>query len=93
MSDYKIKKYSYEQAKKLGVDIKPSSNKKKKIDVFKEGNKIASIGANGYKDFGMYLEENGKAYANKRRTLYKNRHEKDRKIKNSNGWFASNILW
>ena len=33
--EYKITKYSYQQAKKLNVEIKPSSNKKKKIDVLK----------------------------------------------------------
>ena len=32
---YRIKKYSYNQAKKLGVVIKPSTNKGKKIDVYK----------------------------------------------------------
>ena len=41
---YKITKYSKEQAKKLGVVIKPSTRKNKKIDVFKDGNKISSIG-------------------------------------------------
>ena len=42
---YKITNYSYNQAKKLNVEIKPSTNKKKKIDVFKDNKKIASIGA------------------------------------------------
>ena len=31
---YKILPYSYQQAKKHNVIIKPSTNKKKKIDVF-----------------------------------------------------------
>ena len=31
---YEITEYSKLQAKKLGVEIKPSSNKKKKLDVF-----------------------------------------------------------
>lgn len=37
---YQITSYSQEQAKRLGVSIKPSTNKKKKIDVFKDGEKI-----------------------------------------------------
>ena len=34
---YKIKDCSYQQAEKLGVEIKPSTNPKKKIDVYKNG--------------------------------------------------------
>jgi hypothetical protein len=89
---YNISDYSYKQAKKLGVDIKPSSNPKKKIDVFKDGDKIASIGAKGYKDYPTYLKED-KALAEMKRKNYKARHERDRHIKNSNGYFADKILW
>ena len=83
---YKITKYSKDQAKKLGLVIKPSSNRSKKIDVFKDGKKIASIGAIGYKDYPTYMleEKKGlhpKGYANKRRKLYKLRHQKTRNKK------------
>jgi len=90
---YSIKQYSYDQAKKLGVEIKPSTVKGKKIDVFKGGVKIASIGAIGYSDYPTYLREKGKIYANKRRELYKNRHKSDRKVQNSAGFYADRILW
>jgi hypothetical protein len=90
---YKIKKYSYDQAKKLGVEIKQSSNPKKKIDVFKNGVKIASIGAKNYADYPSYLEIEGKQYAENRRRLYKARHEKTRKVVGSNSWWADNLLW
>ena len=33
-----------ERAKTLGVEIKPSTRKNKKLDVFKQGEKVASIG-------------------------------------------------
>jgi len=89
---YNITDYSFKQADKLGVDIKPSSNKKKKIDVFKKDKKIASIGAIGYKDYGTYLKID-KSLADKRRELYKIRHKKDRKVKGSNGYFSDKILW
>jgi len=89
---YQITDYSYQQAKKLGVDIKPSKNKNKKIDVFKSGEKIASIGGKGYKDYPSYLKID-KNLAEERRKLYKIRHEKDRKIKGSAGFFADKILW
>jgi hypothetical protein len=95
---YKILPYSFEQAKKLNVTIKPSTNILKKIDVFKKGNKIASVGARGMNDYPTYMqkEKNGyyeKGYANKRRKLYKQRHEKDRHIVGSAGYYADKILW
>lgn len=89
---YKITNYSKEQAKKLDVDIKPSSNPKKKIDVYKDGDKIASIGAKGYKDYPTYLKED-KQLAEQKRKAYKARHEKDRNIKGTNGYYADKILW
>ena len=93
MSTYKIKSYSLQQAKKLKVDIKPSTNNKKKIDVFKDGQKIASIGATGYNDFPTWLDKKGTNYANERRRLYKGRHDSTRHIKDSNSYYADKILW
>ena len=90
---YEINDYSFKQAKKLGVEIKPSTNKKKKVDIFREGKKISSIGATGYGDYSTYVKTKGKAYADKRRELYKIRHEKTSKIKGSPSWYATNILW
>ena len=95
---YKILPYSFRKAKELGVVIKPSSNLLKKIDVFKNGKKIASIGARGMNDYPTYLEKekkgyHPKGYANKRKKLYKERHEKDRHIVGSNGYYADKILW
>jgi hypothetical protein len=92
MSLYEIKKYSYDQAKKLGVKIKPSSNPKKKIDVFdKDNNKIASIGDIRYNDYPTYIKEKGEVYTNERRRLYHLRH-KDGAIGTPN-FFSKKILW
>ena len=92
---YEIKQYSIDQAKKYGFTVKVSSNKKKKLDVYKNGVKIASIGDLRYKDYPTYLEERGLTsdFANVRRALYHNRHKKDIEIKGSNGWLASILLW
>lgn len=86
-------------AKKLGVTIKPSKNPVKKIDVFnKKGDKITSIGARGMNDYPTYMEKEKKGTvpkgtADKRRKLYKIRHEKDRNIKGTAGYYADKILW
>jgi hypothetical protein len=92
MSLYNIKKYSYDQAKKLGVNIKPSTNPKKKIDVFdKDNNKIASIGDVSYKDFPTYMKEKGEEYANERRRLYHLRHKDNEK--GTPNYYSKKILW
>jgi hypothetical protein len=49
-------------------------------------------------DYPTYLakEKKGyyeKGYANKRRKLYKDRHEKDRHVLGSAGYYADKILW
>lgn len=90
---YKITKYTLKKAKKLGVQVKHSTNKTKKIDVYKKGKKIASIGARGMNDFPTYIKKNGINYAKTRRRLYKMRHERDRHAKWSNGWLADKLLW
>jgi len=93
MSTYRITDYTKQQAKKLGVVVKPSSVKGKKIDVFKNGEKVASVGALGYSDYPTYIRTKGKAYADERRRLYKIRHAKDRNVKNSDGYYADKLLW
>ena len=90
---YVITDYCKQQAKKLGVEIKVSSNPMKKLDVFKNGKKVASIGAKGYKDYGMYLTEKGKKYADERRRLYRLRHKDENKVIGSTGYWALNLLW
>ena len=65
------------------MKIKPSKNKRNKIDVYDlEDNFLNSIGQYGANDYAVYLEleKNGryeKGYADKRRELYWQRHKKD----------------
>ena len=99
---YRITPYTLAQAKKLGVSVKPSTVAGKKLDVFKnvkgEVVKVATIGALGYNDYPtfMALEKKGKfptGYAKRRRDAYKTRHQKDRTIRGTNGWYADKLLW
>lgn len=90
---YVILPYSYKKAKKINVVIKPSVRKNKKIDVYKNGKYIVSIGAVGYLDYPYYLKYFGKVIADEKRRLYKKRHQKDRIIKYSAGWYADQLLW
>ena len=90
---YKITDYTKNKAKELGVTVKPSKNKKKKIDVYRKSEKLAEIGAKGYLDYPTYINNKGKQYADERRRLYKIRHSKDLKVKDSPGYFANKLLW
>ena len=74
---YRITDYTKRRAKEIGVEVKPSKRKHKKLDVYKDDTYLASIGAIAYKDFPTYMEEDGREYADKRRELYYKRHTKN----------------
>lgn len=96
---YKIKPYNYQRALDLGVKIKPSTNPKKKIDVFDwNNNYITSIGATGYSDFASFIETHGLEYALKKRELYQKRHKREFALlgfewPGSRSYYSWNILW
>ena len=87
---YQITEYSYRKAKDLGVTIYPSKRKYKKIDVYKDGKYITSIGDNRYMDFPSILAKYGQEIANKHRRLYRARHKNDDGVA---GKLAMHILW
>ena len=94
---YKIKPLQIKKAKALNLTIKPSTNKKKKLDVLnKKGEKVGSIGAIGYMDYASYIQRDGLKIANERRKLYLKRHSKEPKMKDgkrTNSYYADVILW
>ena len=87
---YHISDYSYQKAKELNLEIFPSKRKYKKIDVYKNGKYIASIGDNRYMDFPSILAKEGREIAEKHRKLYHARHRNDDGIA---GRLALAILW
>jgi len=89
---YKIKQYSKDRAKELGVKIVPSDNPKKKIDIYKDDQFLFSIGDIRYMDYPHYLEY-GKDIADKHKKNYHIRHAKDIKKIGSKGFYAAMILW
>jgi hypothetical protein len=92
---YKIHRYTYRRAQQLGVRVRPSKNTRKKIDVFDKttGKHLASVGALGMNDYPTFIKERGLKYAQTRRRLYKQRHEKDRHRVGSAGYYADQLLW
>ena len=95
---YRIKTGQREAARRLGVVIRPSTVKNKKLDVYKNGIKVASIGLVGYGDYWTYLQDEKfnrapKGTAAQRRRLYKIRHANECAAKGSVGYYACRILW
>ena len=90
---YTITAYTRARAKTLGVQVKPAKNKKKKLDVFKGGKKVASVGAMNYGDFPTFKKTKGLEFAKKRRAAYKKRHQKNRTKVGTNGYYADKLLW
>tara|TARA_R110002073_G_scaffold244696_2_gene406716 strand:- start:327 stop:716 length:390 start_codon:yes stop_codon:yes gene_type:complete len=87
--DYTIKQRQKSNAARLGVSIRPSENKNKKLDVIKDGEVIASIGGRyydgvWYKDYASLLEDPTDRYGNElnpkqRRDMYLKRHAHEAK--------------
>jgi hypothetical protein len=95
---YKISDYTKRQAKKLGVIVLSSKKKGKKIDVYsKDCILLASVGAQGYKDYPTYqsMERKGivpQGTAEIKRKAYKARHV-FRNKKGTPAYFADKLLW
>ena len=77
--------------------VAPSKTKDKKYDVYdiRTDKKLASFGNVNYEQFKDKISyykhlDHGD---NKRRLLYKKRHESDRHNYQSAGWFADKFLW
>ena len=87
---YQISEYSNKKAKELNLEIFPSKRKNKKIDVFKNGKYLASIGDTRYMDYPTFMARDGKEIADKHRKLSRNRHKNDDGIA---GRLALAILW
>lgn len=91
---FKIDKQVYKNADRLGVVIKPSTTKNKKLDVFsKRGNKLATVGDTRYNDYNSYIQTKGLDYANERKRLYNIRHNKTKGIKGTPSYYANELLW
>ena len=90
---YSITSYSRAAAKRLGVLIRLSTRKNKKIDVIakRTGKKICSIGDSRYSDFPSYIASHGLEHAKKRQKLYHKRH--GRYAIGTPGYYAGEILW
>ena len=89
---YSITAYTFAKAKQYGLVVRPSSFKHKKIDVYREGFKIGSVGDDRYSDYPT-MASTDPQYAEKRRQLYHKRHKPELSAKYSPNWLAGHLLW
>ena len=87
---YQINNRQKAIARKLGIQIRPSTNPQKKIDVYYKGRKIP-IGARGYMDYHKYKKIDSNLAEQKRRNYYA-RHKNNIVFPNA-GYWAWQILW
>jgi hypothetical protein len=73
-------------ASKIGVTVKRSTRAGKKLDVFKDGKKVASIGDVNYKDFSVTGDKD-------RQRAYKARFAKTRNKVGTPSYYADRVLW
>jgi hypothetical protein len=90
---YQITSRQRSNAKRIGVKIKPSTVKGKKVDVFKGDKKVASIGALGMKDFDLWKKSEGIEKAKARQKAFKSRFQKQRTKVGTPAYYADQILW
>jgi hypothetical protein len=87
---YKINKAQKDIADRLGVKIFPSSRKEKKLDVFKDGKYITSIGQKNADDYYSHFKNHDKVFADERRRLYLIRHKDN---VGDAGMLSKYLLW
>ena len=75
---YEINERSHERAKEMGLQLKPSTQKLKKVDVFKNEEYLFSIGDMRQKDYYEVLKEEGAVKAGELRTKYRKLHKYDK---------------
>lgn len=96
---FQIHAHHRQQARRLGYTIAPSRTRGKKLDVFRNGQKLASIGAKGYWDYAAYLDAEKKGLlplgtADAKRRAYRARHADERlQGRTTPGYLAYYILW
>ena len=103
MTDYKITQYSRDRMKELNdkletdvYSIRPSADKKKKIDVLLRNEVIASIGDPELGDYPTYIQDKGLEFAKKRRDAFYNRFRRLPDIKDGEitpMFWARFLLW
>jgi len=85
MPTYSMKR-AQANAKKIGVTVKKSTRAGKKLDVFKDGKKVASIGSTAYYDYTIHGDKD-------RQRAYRARFAKTMNKVGTPSYYSAKILW
>ena len=90
MSKFVITPEMFQEAELLRIEIRPSENKRKLIDIFKDGSFYCSIGASNFKFYNQLVEEEGIDFAQrkKEKILARNKNNCDLKT-----LYTLRLLW
>ena len=87
---YIISEKQYEIAKKLNIEIIPSENPRKKIDIYKNGDYLCSIGATNFRALKEWIDLVGRNEAYIKRNAYISRHKSSCDLKSI---YEIQLLW
>ena len=75
-----------EKGKKYGVEVERSTRKGKKVDIFKDGRKICSIGSSFHEDYNQHGDD-------ERRERFRDRFRKYKDNDKTCGFYSYWLLW
>ena len=92
MSSFEISDFELQNAKKLNVEIIPSTVKDKKLDVIRDGKYLFSIGNLLIPSYSDWKKSDGEIYAEQRKKLYWMKNLKN-VPQDGLQFYSSHILW
>lgn len=87
---FEITPEMYQEAENLRIEIKPSQNKRKLIDVYRNGDFYCSIGATNFRYYNQLQEEEGVAYAQMKREKILHRYKNNCSLE---AMYLLRLLW
>lgn len=87
---YEISDEQFETARDLHVTICPSTNKRKLMDVYKDGKLFCSVGAINFRYYREYLRDDGATVAQYKKDKMLTRYKNDCKMETL---ISLRLLW
>lgn len=87
---FQITPEMYQEAELLRIEIRPSENKRKLIDIYRNGSFFASIGASNFKTYAQFVEDEGIEFAQRKKEKILARHKNNCDLKTL---YTLRLLW
>lgn len=90
MSRFEITPSMLQEAEDLRIEIRPSENKRKLIDVYRDGKYFCSVGANNFLYYNQLVELEGIEFAQRKKEKILARYKNDCKLETL---YMLRLLW